>query len=111
MATSGSILSIAACWLRNCSRRSMSAARSSMLIESGAAVYVNSFRTKYVHKKMLFGVLTDERHQHYFTDIEREAIRQSVPWTRQGRGNTDDPRRRRDRPAGFRASQPRARLC
>ena len=49
---------------------------------SGAAVYVNSFRTTYVHKKMLFGVLTDQRHQHYFTDIEREAIRQSVPWTR-----------------------------
>lgn len=49
---------------------------------TGAAVFVNSFRTKYVHKKMLFGVLTDERHQHYFSDAEREAIRQSVPWTR-----------------------------
>jgi hypothetical protein len=49
---------------------------------SGAAVYVNSFRTKYVHNKMLFGVLTDERHQHYFSESEREAIRQSVPWTR-----------------------------
>ncbi|MFY9609947.1 MAG: hypothetical protein WAU45_15170 [Blastocatellia bacterium] len=50
--------------------------------QTGAAVYVNSFRTKYVHKKMLFGVLTDQRHQHYFTEIEREAIRLSVPWTR-----------------------------
>jgi hypothetical protein len=49
---------------------------------SGAAVFVNSFRTKYVHKKMLFGVLTDERHQHYFSDAEREAILRSVPWTR-----------------------------
>ena len=48
----------------------------------GAAVFVNSFRTKYVHKKMLFGVLTDERHQHYFTDEEREAIRKHIPWTR-----------------------------
>lgn len=48
----------------------------------GAAVFVNSFRTKYVHKKMLFGVLTDERHQHYFTDAEREAIHQHIPWTR-----------------------------
>src|SRR5258706_6171885 len=47
-----------------------------------AAVFVNSFRTKYVHKKMLFGVLTDERHQHYFSDAERQAIRRSVPWTR-----------------------------
>ena len=49
---------------------------------SGSAVFVNSFRTKYVHKKMLFGVLTDERHQHYFSESEQEAIRHSVPWTR-----------------------------
>jgi len=49
---------------------------------TGAAVFVNSFRTKYVHKKMLFAVLTDERHQHYFTDAERVAIQKSVPWTR-----------------------------
>ncbi|HJQ27437.1 MAG TPA: hypothetical protein VKA60_26365 [Blastocatellia bacterium] len=46
------------------------------------AVFVNSFRTKYVHKKMLFGVLTDERHQHYFTAAERQAIARHVPWTR-----------------------------
>ncbi|HKP87020.1 MAG TPA: hypothetical protein VJZ26_13035 [Blastocatellia bacterium] len=50
--------------------------------KKGAAVFVNSFRTKYVHKKMLFGVLTDERHQHYFTPAEQEAIRRHVPWTR-----------------------------
>jgi hypothetical protein len=50
--------------------------------KSGAAVFVNSFRTKYVHKKMLFGVLTDERHQRYFSKDEQEAIRRSVPWTR-----------------------------
>jgi hypothetical protein len=47
-----------------------------------AAIFVNSFRTKYVHKKMLFGILTDERHEHYFSDAEREAIRAHVPWTR-----------------------------
>jgi hypothetical protein len=47
-----------------------------------SAIFVNSFRTKYVHKKMLFGVLTDERHAHYFTEQEREAIGRSVPWTR-----------------------------
>ena len=50
--------------------------------KTGAAVFVNSFRTKYVHKKMLFGVLTDERHQHYFSDAEQQAIRRSIPWTR-----------------------------
>jgi uncharacterized circularly permuted ATP-grasp superfamily protein len=49
---------------------------------NGSAVFVNSFRTKYVHKKMLFGVLTDERHQHYFTSEERDAILRTVPWTR-----------------------------
>lgn len=49
---------------------------------TGAAVFVNSFRTKYVHKKMLFGILTDERHEHCFSDAEREAIRAHVPWTR-----------------------------
>jgi hypothetical protein len=50
--------------------------------KTGAAVFVNSFRTKYVHKKMLFGVLTDERHQHYFSSAEQRAIAQSIPWTR-----------------------------
>ena len=50
--------------------------------KGSAAVFVNSFRTKYVHKKMLFGVLTDERHQHCFSKPEKEAIRGSVPWTR-----------------------------
>ncbi len=49
---------------------------------TGAAVFVNSFRTKYVHKKMLFGVLTDERHQRYFSNAEQDAIRHSIPWTR-----------------------------
>lgn len=49
---------------------------------TGAAVFVNSFRTKYVHKKMLFGILTDERHEHYFDEREREAIRLHIPWTR-----------------------------
>jgi hypothetical protein len=48
----------------------------------GAIVMVNSFRAKYVHKKMLFGVLTDDLHQHYFSEDERSVIRASVPWTR-----------------------------
>lgn len=50
--------------------------------KAGAAVFVNSFRTKFVHKKMLFGVLTDDRHQHYFSKAEQQIIRESVPWTR-----------------------------
>jgi hypothetical protein len=47
-----------------------------------AVCMVNSFRNKYVHKKMFFGVLTNERHAHLFTDEEREAIARHVPWTR-----------------------------
>jgi hypothetical protein len=50
--------------------------------KSGAAVFVNSFRTKYVHKKMLFGILTDERHEGIFSSEQRNAIRNHVPWTR-----------------------------
>lgn len=45
-------------------------------------VMVNSFRVKFVHKKMFFGVLTSERYAHLFTDEEREAIAAHVPWTR-----------------------------
>ncbi len=45
-------------------------------------VMVNSFRVKFVHKKMFFGVLTNERYAHLFTDEERAAIAATVPWTR-----------------------------
>jgi len=47
-----------------------------------AIVMVNSFRGKYVHKKMFFGVLTNERYAGLFTDEERRAIAAHVPWTR-----------------------------
>jgi hypothetical protein len=50
--------------------------------ESRAACFVNSFRGKYVHKKMFFGVLTDERYAHLFTDDERAVVAKHVPWTR-----------------------------
>jgi hypothetical protein len=46
---------------------------------------VNSFRSKLVHKKALFAVLTDERHARLFTEEERAAIRAHVPWTRRVR--------------------------
>lgn len=47
-----------------------------------AVVVVNSFRTKYVHKKMLFGILTDDRYAAHFSQTEQAAIRSHVPWTR-----------------------------
>jgi hypothetical protein len=47
-----------------------------------AVCVVNSFRGKLVHKKLLFGVLTDERFEHLFSNEERQLIQQHVPWTR-----------------------------
>ncbi|MBK5257146.1 MAG: hypothetical protein JJE39_14040 [Vicinamibacteria bacterium] len=47
-----------------------------------ACVYVNPFGCKTIHKKAIFSVLTDEAHHHLFNDSEREAISQTVPWTR-----------------------------
>ena len=49
---------------------------------AGAICMVNSFRSKLIHKKALFAVLTDERHARLFNEEEREAIRAHVPWTR-----------------------------
>ena len=44
--------------------------------------YLNSFRTKLVHKKALFAFLTDERYTRLLTSEQREAIRDHIPWTR-----------------------------
>jgi hypothetical protein len=52
---------------------------------AGVVCLVNSFRSKLIHKKALFAVLTDERHAHLFDDAEREVIHAHVPWTRQVR--------------------------
>lgn len=42
----------------------------------------NSFRVKIPHKKALFSVLSAERYKHLFSDIQLEAIRKHIPWTR-----------------------------
>ncbi|HEV7843744.1 MAG TPA: hypothetical protein VGO69_08595, partial [Pyrinomonadaceae bacterium] len=47
-----------------------------------AICMVNSFRSKLIHKKALFAVLTDERHAHLFSNDEKAAISTHVPWTR-----------------------------
>ena len=49
---------------------------------AGAICMVNSFRSKLIHKKALFAVLTDERRASLFNGNEREAIRAHIPWTR-----------------------------
>jgi len=57
---------------------------------AGAFCMVNSFRSKLIHKKALFAVLTDKRHAALFSKDERAAIDAHVPWTRQVRdGNSD----------------------
>jgi uncharacterized circularly permuted ATP-grasp superfamily protein len=48
----------------------------------GAVCLVNSFRSKLVHKKAIFAVLTNERYRHLFTGDELNAIDAHVPWTR-----------------------------
>ena len=49
---------------------------------AGAVCMVNSFRSKLIHKKALFAVLTDKRHGTLFTPTEQLAIAAHVPWTR-----------------------------
>jgi hypothetical protein len=48
----------------------------------GAAVVVNSFRAKLLHKKMSLALMSDERHASVFSAAQREAIARHVPWTR-----------------------------
>jgi uncharacterized circularly permuted ATP-grasp superfamily protein len=57
---------------------------------AGAICMVNSFRSKLVHKKALFAVLTDERYASMFTSEERDAIRAHVPWTRRVRAGKSE---------------------
>jgi len=57
---------------------------------AGAICMVNSFRSKIIHKKALFAVLTDERYRSLFTSSEQQMIAGHVPWTRRIRaGRTD----------------------
>jgi len=49
---------------------------------AGAICMVNSFRSKLIHKKALFAVLTDPKHAALFSDNETTLIRAHVPWTR-----------------------------
>ena len=50
--------------------------------KAGAICMANSFRSKLVHKKAIFAVLTNERYAHLFSENELEAITAHIPWTR-----------------------------
>lgn len=49
---------------------------------AGAICMANSFRSKLVHKKAVFAVLTNEKYANLFTADELDVIRAHVPWTR-----------------------------
>ena len=52
---------------------------------AGAFCMVNSFRSKLIHTKAIFAVLTSERYAPLFDQDERRAIAAHVPWTRKVR--------------------------
>lgn len=43
---------------------------------------VNPFRSKYLHKKAIFALMTAEDLQHLFTKDEQETIAAHIPWSR-----------------------------
>ena len=55
-----------------------------------AICMVNSFRSKLIHKKAIFAVLTAGRYAHLFKEDERAAIGAHVPWTRRVRAEKSD---------------------
>jgi uncharacterized circularly permuted ATP-grasp superfamily protein len=55
-----------------------------------AICMVNSFRSKLIHKKALFAVLTNQRYASLFSHAELDAIRAHVPWTRTVRDERSD---------------------
>ena len=57
---------------------------------AGAVCMVNGFRSKIIHKKALFAVLTDARFKSLFTSDEQEMIAGHVPWTRKVRAGKSD---------------------
>lgn len=62
----------------------------------GAFCMVNSFRSKLVHKKAIFAVLTNERYEYLFDENELTAINNHVPWTRKFREGRTTIRSRSD---------------
>lgn len=52
---------------------------------AGAICMANSFRSKLVHKKAIFAVLTNPTYAHLFSDDELKHIAAHVPWTRKVR--------------------------
>jgi uncharacterized circularly permuted ATP-grasp superfamily protein len=65
---------------------------------AGAAVVVNSFRAKLLHKKMSLALLSDTRYERIYNANQRAAIARHIPWTRRVRTEiAEDIARRRNR--------------
>ena len=60
---------------------------------AGAVCLVNNFRSKIVHKKAIFAVLTNERYAHLFDEAELKAIEAHIPWTRKFRDEQTENKR------------------
>jgi uncharacterized circularly permuted ATP-grasp superfamily protein len=57
---------------------------------AGAICMVNSFRSKVIHKKAVFSVLTDARYAALFSAGELAMIKKHIPWTRRVRAGKSD---------------------
>lgn len=57
---------------------------------AGAVCMVNGFRSKIIHKKALFSVLTDARFKTLFNPDEQQMIAGHIPWTRKVRAGKSD---------------------
>ena len=69
-------------------------------VKERAAILVNPFKCKPLHKKAIFAVLTDDDLQGLLNEEERTAVRAHVPWTRRvSEGMTTRDGKRIDLPA------------
>lgn len=50
--------------------------------EAGKVCVINSFRAKFLHKKMSLTLMHDEANAHLFNEHELDVIRRHIPWTR-----------------------------
>lgn len=50
--------------------------------EAGTVCVINSFRTKYFHKKAIFALITDPKFQDGMTEEQLFSVYTHVPWTR-----------------------------
>ncbi|MCR5661402.1 MAG: hypothetical protein K6G50_04655 [bacterium] len=58
----------------------------------GKVCMANSFRSKLLHKKAIFALMSDPEYHKYFTPQTVEAVKLFVPWTRVfAEGKTTDP--------------------